>query len=88
MYKQISKTEARIELNNVIFILNSKEQDLSILGIDISEEMIEEEKSRAAIHARMLEDFEDEKKLNVFVSLLEVDPSTAYTSYLTTQKIK
>lgn len=33
------------------------------------------------IHAQMLEDFRDEKKLEYFKQLLEQDPNTAFTIY-------
>jgi len=33
------------------------------------------------IHAKMIEDFRDEKKLDYFKQLLEQDPNTAFTIY-------
>lgn len=37
-------------------------------------------------HALLLEDFKDEKKLSKFISLLEKDHQTAYTTYLSQRK--
>jgi hypothetical protein len=33
------------------------------------------------IHAKMIEDFKDESKLNYFKQLLESNPNTAFTIY-------
>jgi hypothetical protein len=33
------------------------------------------------IHAKMIEDFKDESKLNYFNQLLDQDPNTAFTIY-------
>ena len=33
------------------------------------------------LHAQMIEDFRDEKKLEYFTQLLDADPNTAFTIY-------
>ncbi len=33
------------------------------------------------IHSQMIEDFKDEKKLEYFKQLLDLDPNTAFTIY-------
>lgn len=88
MYTKIDETKAKIEAANCVFFIDATEQNFEACGIPADEEMIAEEKDRASIHARLLQDFEDEGKLNVFIALLQDNPSTAYTSYLTTQKIR
>lgn len=82
MYTKIDETKAKIDAGNCIFYLDSNEQDFAAFGIPTDDEMLNEEKARAAIHAQMLLDFEDETKLNVFIALLQANPSTAYTNYL------
>jgi hypothetical protein len=82
MYTKIDETKAQIEAGNCLFYLDSNEQDFTLMGIEPDEEMLKEEKDRAAIHAQMLEDFKDETKLNVFIALLQSNPSTAYTNYI------
>jgi hypothetical protein len=82
MYTKENETKGKIEAGNCVFFLDSNEQDFTLMGIEPDEEMLNEEKSRVAIHAQMLKDFEDETKLNVFIALLQTNPSTAYTNYL------
>lgn len=85
MYTKQSETTAKIEVGKCVFFINSKEQDFSLVGIEADEDMILNEKERAIIHSRMLEDFEDKEKVVFFEELLEKDPSTAYITYINTQ---
>ena len=82
MYTKENETKGRIDAGNCVFYLDSNEQNFEACGIPADEDMIKEEKARAAIHAQMLLDFEDEAKLNVFIALLQSNPSTAYTNYI------
>lgn len=82
MYNKITDTKAILSTLKYVFYFNSEIQDLFILGNEPSEEDLNEEKDRANKHKQIMDSFEDETKIKMFIDLLEENPSTAYLTYL------
>lgn len=83
-YIKTSDTSAFIETDKVFFRIDANETNFEAIGIEASEQMIADEKERANTHAFLLSEFEDESKLELFVSMLEQDPNTGYSKYIAT----
>lgn len=85
-YEKINDTTAFIQTGKTLFRIDANEANFEAIGIEPTEEMILDERERANTHAFLLTEFEDESKLAVFVSMLEQDPNTGYSNYISTYK--
>lgn len=80
-YTKTSETTATLQTEKYTFKIDSNN---TRFDFEATEQMIADEKERANTHAFLLSEFEDESKLELFVSMLEQDPNTGYSKYIAT----
>lgn len=81
-YTKKSETTAQLIVDGITFNFDSSVQNFEAFGIEATQEMIEAEQQRAAIHKVILQEFEDEKNIARFAKLLSENPNTAMMDYL------